>query len=112
MPTTTSLDMGAAAPPDQYTRTIAAVGAGTHRQEPPNSRLVAAPDVPHGSATRGIAHRYAPGASGRGDGLLRGRPPPRSSRRREPPKEFLAMAELFNLTIVAAVRRAPVSGAV
>jgi hypothetical protein len=27
-------------------------------------------------------------------------------------KEFLAMAELFNLTIVAAVRRAPVSGAV
>jgi hypothetical protein len=36
---------------------------------------------------------------------------PRSSRRREPPKEFLAVADLFNLPIVAAVRRAPVSGA-
>jgi hypothetical protein len=44
-------------------------------------------------------------------GLLCELPAPRSSRRREPPKKFLAMAELFNLTIVAPVRRAPVSGA-
>jgi hypothetical protein len=45
-------------------------------------------------------------------GLLHELPAPRSSRRREPQKEFLAMAELVNPTIVAAVRRAPVSGAV
>jgi hypothetical protein len=43
-------------------------------------------------------------------GLLCELPAPRSSRRREPPKKFLAIAELFKLTIVAAVGRAPVSG--
>jgi hypothetical protein len=58
----------------------------------------------------GALHAATP--QGRGSavtGLLCELPAPRSSRRREPPKEFLAMAELFNLTIVAAVR--PVSGA-
>jgi hypothetical protein len=58
----------------------------------------------------GALHIASP--QGRGaavTGLLCELPAPGSSRRRGPPKELVAMAELFNLTIVTAVR--PVSGA-